>query len=237
MTIPHKEHLLRFAREDQSREWVIDPIAQRIGAANTLVVRAGEDGGRGWCSVHNTDAEGILAPLRARLSSLAGVRMGIIGAGGAARAAAVALADAGATVLIHNRTHERAEALAAHVNQLDGPHQGLASVASALDLASCRVLINATPVGMAGGGAGDEAGAMAIDEETLASLGNDSIVFDTVYNPAETRLLRAAGERGLTTIGGSEMFIAQAALQFRLWTNREAPISLMSRVLDETLAR
>ncbi|MCA9307617.1 MAG: type I 3-dehydroquinate dehydratase, partial [Phycisphaerales bacterium] len=109
VTIPHKEHLLRFAREDQSRDWTIDPIADRIGAANTLVVRAGEEGGTGGCSVHNTDAEGVLAPLRARLGTLEGVRIGIIGAGGAARAAAVSLADAGATILIHNRSRDRAE--------------------------------------------------------------------------------------------------------------------------------
>ncbi|MCA9306569.1 MAG: hypothetical protein KDA16_08545, partial [Phycisphaerales bacterium] len=124
--------------------------------------------------------------------------------------------------------------LAAHINALRGPHEGSASVAHQGDLASCRVLINATPVGMAGGAGGDEVGAMAIDAATLDSLGKDAIVFDTVYNPAETALLRGAGERGLTTIGGREMFIAQAALQFRLWTGREAPVALMSRILDET---
>lgn len=234
VTIPHKEHLLRFAQEDQSRDWLIDPIASRIGAANTLVISADARH-----SVHNTDAEGILAPLRARLGSFQGRRIGIIGAGGAARAAAVALADAGATILIHNRTRERGAALAAHINNLDGPHEGTAALASAPDLASCEVIINATPIGMAGvkkeGDDPDRADESPIAEDILRSLVETAIIFDTVYNPPETPLIRRASERGLTTIGGGEMFIAQAALQFRLWTGRDAPMSLMSRVLVETL--
>lgn len=232
VTIPHKGHLLRFAREDRSREWVIDPIAARTGAANTLVVSDEGEGGR--CSVHNTDAEGVLAPLRERLGVLSGRRVGVIGAGGAARAAAVALADAGATVLIHNRTGERASELVAHINGLEGPHEGPASVASAPDLASCEVVINATPIGMTGG---DAEGESALDASVLGVMDETAIIFDTVYNPPETPLIRAASERGLTTIGGREMFIAQAALQFRLWTGREAPVALFGRVLDETLPR
>lgn len=232
VTSPHKEHLLRFAREDQSRDWTIDPIAQRIGAANTLVVSPD-----GECSVHNTDAEGVLAPLRERLGALEGRRIGVIGAGGAARAAAVALADAGATILIHNRTHERAAALAAHINALDGPHQGHAATASPDDLASCEVVVNATPIGMktsADAGAPDRS---PLPDAVLDALPGTAIVFDTVYNPADTPLLRSASERGLTTIPGAEMFITQAALQSRLWTGREPPISLFRRVLAETIAR
>lgn len=227
VTIPHKEHLFRFAREDQSRDWLIDPIAQRIGAANTLVISREHRH-----SVHNTDAEGILAPLRARLGALQGRRVAILGAGGVARAGAVALADAGATVLIHTRTRPRGEALVAHVNELQGPHEGKASLAGPDDLRSCEVIINATPVGMTGA---EDSASSPVAEEILSSLHETTIVFDTVYTPAITPLLRAASERGLTTIGGGEMFIAQAALQFRLWTGRDAPIALMARVLEETL--
>lgn len=251
VTIPHKEHLLRFAREELSRQdddtcddissaphWHIDPSASDSGAANTLAVRRGTHGRITACIVRNTDGPAALEALQQRFSTLATARVGILGAGGAARSIASELLRAGAGVVIFNRTLKRAEELARDFSTRFGPRIEAASLGALTDH-PCDALINCTPVGMTGGPAPDESPVTESQLRQCASLSSARshtlIVMDTVYNPLETPLLRFARNERLVTIDGLQMFVRQAAAQFHEWTNHTAPISLFDRVARETL--
>lgn len=229
VTIPHKEHLVRFAREDRSRRWSLDTIAECSGSANTIVVEPD-----GACRAINTDGPGALAALRTRLpGSLAGVPITMLGAGGAARALAAAFALEGAAVAVCNRTRDRADRLVADLTAA-GPLPGTIRAADWADFGRLghHVLINCTPIGMVGGP--DPSGS-SLPLGSLDHAPKDLIVMDTVYNPVETPLLRMAHASGRPAIDGRAMFVAQAALQFEAWTGRPAPKDLFHRILLETL--
>lgn len=186
VTAPFKVAMLSIADE-------VDPVASRVGAVNTLVNREGR-----WYGA-NTDVEGFLAPLAGRIT-LKGTRATILGAGGAARAVAVALSSQGSQVTVSAR---RAEA-AASIARLAGGSVGEFPPRPG----SWDVLVNTTPAGTA----------------TIESLRMDGeIVFDLVYVPAETPLMRAAREAGCLAIGGIEMLVAQAERQFEIWTGQRPP--------------
>jgi 3-dehydroquinate dehydratase/shikimate dehydrogenase len=180
---------------------VIDPLAKQVGAINTITVRSGR-----WLGA-NTDVEGFLAPLVRRIS-LEGARVSVIGAGGAARAVAVALASRRAKVTICARKTDEARAIADLVGGSAGDFPPRPS--------SWDVLVNATPVGS--------------EKKPGTPMGNvpldGAIVFDLVYAPADTELLRSARAAGCQTIGGIEMLIAQAERQFELWTGQRPPAGL-----------
>ena len=178
----------------------VDPVARRVGAINTLVVRDGR-----WIGA-NTDVEGFLAPLAGRIA-LRGIRATVLGAGGAARAVAVALADQGSRVTICARRHEAAEAIARATGASAGPWPPRPG--------SWDVLVNATTAGA--DGTTNPVPDLPLDGE---------IVFDLVYAPAETPLLAAARSAGCLAIGGLEMLIAQAERQFQLWTGQRPPAGL-----------
>lgn len=221
VTLPHKEHLVRFVRERGGR---VEPLAARAGAANTLVV---EEGGALVCT--NTDAPAAADALAEGLGRTAdagdpfeGMRIAVLGAGGVARAVAVGLADAGATVVVFNRTPERAERLAREVMSAEHPDAGLCGPLSGRVVAGrwsemgcgCfHAFVNCTPVGMEGGPAPLES---PLSEDV--SLDDRVTVMDTVYAPRETPLLRAARSRGARTVDGWGMFMRQAARQFERWT-------------------
>ncbi len=225
VTIPHKENLLRFVAE---RGGKIEPLTQRIGAANTLTVR---DDGSLYAS--NTDYAGALGAVCESLSieprELKGQRVAVIGAGGAARAIVAGFAQQGAAVRVYNRTFERAAALAADFADLPG--QVAALRFEELPQAGCQVVINCTPIGMH---PQPDASPLA-NLRSLPHWGPGTIVFDTIYNPVSTKLLRDARAAGCLTIAGTEMFVRQAAAQFTLWTGDEAPIDVFRRVLLEHL--
>jgi shikimate dehydrogenase len=186
----------------------LDPLARRVGAINTLVVRNGR-----WCGA-NTDVHGFSSPLERRLK-VKGVRASILGAGGAARAVAVALADLGASVTVCARRPEAAREIADLAGGAVGqfpPRQG-----------SWDVLINTTPAGP------DAARISPIDGVPL----DGEIVFDLVYAPAETRLLADARAAGCMTIGGLEMLVAQAERQFELWTGHRPPPGLFQTAAEQ----
>ncbi|MEM8835364.1 MAG: type I 3-dehydroquinate dehydratase [Planctomycetota bacterium] len=203
VTIPHKEHLVRLAREDTSRTWRVDPLVERLGAANTISVQ--DDGGV-WVS--NTDAHGAIAPILRALErdDLPGVRVGVLGSGGAARAVLGGAIDAGADISVFARSLDKAKALVYHLG-------GRAHTLDAIGDIELDVLVNCTPLGMAGGPDPD---ASPIDREALR--GSRALVMDTVYRPLETPLLQDSRELGLRVIDGSEMFVAQACAQFETWT-------------------
>lgn len=218
VTIPHKEHLVRFVEE---RGGVVEPFAAAIGAGNTLMVRPD-----GMLECANTDGPAVVGALACALAveadGLRGLRVAVVGAGGAARAAAGALALAGASVVIFNRTIARAESLAERLRALRRADGSPVKVAAGkLDSLGCgcfEVVVNGTPVGMAGGPAPDES--PLPDDMPL----DDSVtVFDTVYSPRRTPLIREAQSRGARVIDGVAMFIRQAAMQFERWTGEAMP--------------
>ena len=147
-------------------------------------------------------------------------KVSIIGAGGAARAIAFGLKEKGCDITIYNRTIERAEKLSNDVKCRFERFEEINNLDS-------DILINTTPVGMF-----PEVNRTPVPENVLKE---GMIVFDAVYNPIETKLLRDARERGCHTVNGLTMFINQAAEQFRLWTNIDPPIDLMSKVVREIL--
>lgn len=189
----------------------IEPVAKRIGAVNTVWRRAGK-----WRGT-NTDVDGVVQPL-SRCLRLANASVLIAGYGGAARAAAIALSDARARVTITGRNLRNAHALA----QVAG---GEALTLEAAQKRTFDVLVNATPVGM-----------YPREDQTL--FGGHipaQIVFDMVYNPRETLLLKRAKDRGCAVIPGSEMLLEQAVRQFEIWTGETAPRAAMQSALDHAL--
>ncbi|MBL8746264.1 MAG: type I 3-dehydroquinate dehydratase [Phycisphaerae bacterium] len=230
VTIPHKEHLVRFARGDSSRQWTIDPLAARCGAANTIVVN--DDAS---CRALNTDATAASETLRESLGDdWASHRVAILGAGGVARAVAAAVVEAGGRVAVHARNRDRADRLVADLSD-GGVSRGALTVGDwgALADLGASVVVNCTPIGMSGR---PDSAESPLSLQELRKLGAVALIFDTVYNPPETPLLRQARDLGLKTAGGAEMFVAQAAAQFEAWTGRPAPKALFRSVLLETLA-
>jgi 3-dehydroquinate dehydratase/shikimate dehydrogenase len=202
VTMPYKESILSHLDNSDSH-------STKIGASNT-VVRAQDGKLYGF----NTDTAGIVRPLERRLNTLEGARILVLGAGGAARAAVFGLKERGAEVYILNRSVAPAKKLA---------HQARARMVKRQDLKKLAfdVIINATPVGM-----GNTRETPLQDKEI-----NARYVFDMVYDPAETRLLKLAKERGAQIIPGIEMFVHQAARQFEIWTGKPAPWDDMLRVV------
>lgn len=206
VTIPYKQAI--FARLS-----ACDPLAKRLGAVNTVVVRAGRLYG------YNTDYAGVLAALKGRVK-LEGCRALLVGAGGAARAAAFALADSGARLSIFARRQAPARELARAAG-------GVAIERSQIRRQSFDLIVNATPVGMTP----DQHSPLTAAEVSAPA------VFDMVYKPIETPLLRMAEKKGLRAISGLDMLIAQGAAQCTLWTGKPAPIGLMRRAGLAALGR
>jgi 3-dehydroquinate dehydratase / shikimate dehydrogenase len=208
VTLPHKERILR--RLDGC-----DPLAARIGAVNTVVVRSG-----GKLHGYNTDYVGVLRALEERMP-LRGSRVLIVGAGGAARAVAFALAEAGASVCVTARRFSRARALARAVGSE-------AIVRNRVAREFFDAIVNATPVGMH----------PHVERSPLAARElNCRLVFDTIYRPRVTQLLKLAARRGIETVSGLEMFIAQGAAQWEIWMGERAPVAIMRREVVSALAR
>jgi 3-dehydroquinate dehydratase / shikimate dehydrogenase len=201
VTIPHKQRILRHLD-------AVDTLAKRIGAVNTVWRKGGK-----WRGT-NTDVEGVLKPL-SRHVRLPRASVLIAGYGGAARAAAIGLSDAGAKVTITGRNLAAASAL------------GRAAKADAVTLEQAHklhfdALVHATPVGMYPN----------TDDCLFRERIPAEIVLDMVYNPAETLLLKSAEQQGCTVIPGSQMLIEQAARQFEIWTGESAPRSVMQSALE-----
>jgi len=211
VTIPHKESVLPFLDD-------IDHTASKIGAINTIVNQNGKLIG------YNTDCMAAVMGLECSLKetgeTLNNKRISIIGAGGAARAIAFGLKEKGCDITIFNRTIERAEKLSHDVQCRFESFEEIHKLDS-------DILINTTSIGMF-----PDVNQTPVPKNILKE---GMIVFDAVYNPIETRLLREANENGCHTVNGLSMFINQAAEQFRLWTNIDPPKGLMSKVVKERL--
>ena len=233
ITIPHKENALRYLKEKGA---TIDPLAERIGAINTIVIEeesgvrsqeSGEKKLRGFSSDYAAILDSITSALRIDREQLKHYRVAVLGAGGTGRTAVAALAHYGATVVVYNRTFEKAEALAKEFNGRTG--KVVAAKWDKLCDSCCQIYVNTTSVGMS-----PKVGASPFDGNNPA-LDASHLVFDTIYNPIETKLLRHARERGAKTISGIEMFVRQAAAQFEAWTGAPAPMTLMRQVVEDRL--
>ena len=207
VTMPHK---------DQAFECVDDvtDTARRLRAVNCVTRRSSD----GALVGDSTDGPGLVLALRRGAGfEPAGRRCLVVGAGGAARAIVLALAEAGAAeVVVVNRTAARAEVAAALAGDVG-------RVGAAADAADVDLLVQATSVGMAGvGSSGD--GALPIDPERLRP---GQVVVDIVVHPPRTALLEAAARRGAVAVGGLGMLVHQAALALGQWTGRPAPVEAM----------
>lgn len=211
VTIPHKEHALQWLKRSGGR---VSQTAMRCGAVNTLW-----RGAAGW-EGDNTDATGVLAALNgcawASRGGLRGKRAAILGAGGVARAVLAALVEQGCEVTVFNRSLERAAGLSREFACSVAPWGQRVTIGADL-------VVNCTSVGMH----------PDVDATPLpaGALRPEMLVFDTVYAPAQTRLVREAGERGCATLGGVELFLAQAAEQFERWHGCAAPRETMRSAL------
>jgi len=205
VTIPFKVGLFDLVDEAYA-------VARRIGAINTIRVVDGR-----WLG-GNTDASGFLGPLQERVT-LAGQRIAVLGAGGAARAVLVALGSGGCSVRLHARNRSQAEEVAVITSAEIGPWPP--------EPGSWDILVNCTPLGMY----------PKVDETPMpADQLTGKYVYDLVYNPATTRLLREAAAAGCQTIGGLEMLVAQAREQFQWWTGTRAPSGVMREAALKRLA-
>jgi 3-dehydroquinate dehydratase / shikimate dehydrogenase len=198
VTLPHKQRIFEYLDE-------CEPLAEEIGAVNTVTVRRD-----GKLVGSNTDHVGVLRALEGKLQ-LRGSSVVILGAGGAARAAAFAVAKAGAEVLVCARREKAAKELARAVH-------GDVLRRAALRKEKFEAILNATPVGMH-----PHAGSSPLEPAEL----NCSLVMDLIYRPLQTKLLRMAAARGIRTVSGVEMFLAQGITQWELWMGSRAPEAAM----------
>lgn len=205
VTIPHKTEIIKFLDK-------VDKVAQRLGAVNTVV------NNDGILTGYNTDWLGAILPLE-KITTLDDKIVALIGAGGAARAVAYAVTKSGAKLTIYNRSLKEAKKLA---EEFDGEACSLNNLEKIKD---ADIIFNATPVGMY----------PHLNETPIPVklIRKNQIVFDAIYTPFETKLLRDAKKRGAQIILGAEMFVMQGAAQFELYTGMKAPVEVMRKVLEK----
>jgi 3-dehydroquinate dehydratase/shikimate dehydrogenase len=228
ITIPHKENALRYLKEKGGE---VDALAESIGAINTIVIQRNLKSQisdlRGFSTDYAAILDSITSALGISREQLSNYRVAVLGAGGTGRTAVAALAHYGATVVVYNRTFERAAALAGEFNGHSG--KVVAARMEKLCDSCCEIFINTTSVGMH----------PLVDASPIDGLGvtfdSKMLVFDAIYNPMRTRLLQTAEAAGAKTIGGVEMFVRQAAGQFEAWTGKNAPAELMRQVVERRL--
>jgi len=218
VTMPHKVAIMNLLDD-------IDKGSSLVGAVNTVV----NDGGK--LIGYNTDVDGIISVLEEKVHSLKGLKALLIGAGGVARACIVALVSKGCKeIIIMNRTLNKAKSM---VEELSKKLKMICNVEEITieslrrAISSVDLLINATPIGTYPN----------LDESIIPQelIKKDMVVFDVVYNPKKTKLIRDAEKMGAKTIPGYEMFVGQGAASFKLWTGIDAPIDVMRRAVLKAL--
>lgn len=210
VTNPHKQAVMEYLDE-------VDETAERIGAVNTVKIDDGKLYG------YNTDAHGFISTLKAEYGELEGARVALFGAGGAARACIAALLDERASVSLFARNEEKGTALA---EEFDIPFEGSAGDRQMSD--DFDIVVNATPLGTAGSN-------VNFAPLTAPQLRGLKLIYDLVYNPPETSLMREAKEAEVPAISGLEMVIAQGAKQFEIWTGKQAPEKEMRAAIKKRL--
>ena len=214
-TMPHKEELVPLMDE-------LDPDAALIGAVNTVCIRDGRAYG------YNTDGEGFLRALADEGIDLAGQKVVVLGAGGAAKAVCLKLAQAGAAVTVCNRTLDKAQAICDHDPEHLSP-AGFTAQELAREAARCDLLVNCTSLGMAGAAGQFE------EFSFLDHLKPGVPVVDLIYAPAQTELLRQAKSRGHKTANGLGLLVNQAVLSLEHFTQTEIDAAEMKRYIADVL--
>ena len=220
LTIPLKEKALEIVEPDT--------MARDIGAVNTIEFSDDTIDGITGIAGHNTDGIGAVKALTASGVDIPDSRVLILGAGGAARAVAYQLAKDGARVTIANRTLGKAQELAGNVRSVgDASGTGLEELPGLT--ANADIIINTTSVGM-----------HPDTDRTLVTadmMHTGQVIFDIVYSPLETRLLREAKNAGAVTIDGIRMLVLQGAESFRIWTGIEPPVGVMEQAVRDVLGK
>lgn len=209
VTLPHKENAIKFIDK-------VDEIAQKIGAINTI---KNEDS---FLIGRNTDAEGANKALLDAGCEITGKNIVIIGAGGAAKAISYSLASDTKKITIINRTEDRAKKLVNELKSRMGlniENKKYSEILLREEIGNADILINATPVGMFP--------TIDISPVSKKILHGDLFVFDLIYNPLETQLIKDSKEIGCQTLSGLDMLVNQGALAFEWWTNRKPNLELM----------
>jgi len=217
VTMPHKLAIVPLLDH-------LDPLAEKIGAVNTVVNKSGILTG------YNTDATGFIKALLDNCIYTQGQRVVVLGAGGVSRAICFALAEKKYEICIVNRTYTKALKLANEVSNMfnkdieayEMNEKNLQSI-----LSEANILVNATSVGMDS----------TIEKTPVAAalLSSELVVFDTIYCPIETKLLKSAKNNGAKVIGGLDMLLWQGAIAFKLWTGLEAPFDTMKKEVSSIL--
>ena len=219
VTMPHKVSIINFLDK-------IDESASLVGAVNTVVNHDGDLIG------YNTDVDGVVSALKTVTHSLLGSRALLIGAGGAARACIVALVSLGCKeIVVLNRTLDKAKSMIKELSKkLDiiCTVGELTSSSLKRTMSSINILLNATPIG-----AYPKLNESIIKPEFFRV--KDIVVFDVVYKPKKTKLIKDAERVGAKIIPGYEMFVGQGAKSFKLWTGINAPIEIMKKAVLEVL--
>ncbi len=214
VTLPHKQNALKFAKREKD---VVEEITYKIGAANTIIVAEERT-----VKLYNTDWSGamkaVCVTLKCEPSDLAGIVAAVAGAGGVARAIVAGLTEAGCDVTVYNRTVEKAEKLAEEFGCESLP-------LDKLNKSKATLLVNCTSIGMS-----PNIKKSIINKKYLSS---DMVVFDTVYNPPKTKLLKDAEDAGAKIVSGVDMFVNQAALQYKLFTGIDANEEVMRNILSD----
>lgn len=230
VTIPHKQSVAGLARE-------LSPLAERLGAVNVLVPMAGG----GWHGT-NTDVEGFCAPLRRGGATWGGKQAVVLGCGGSARAVVAGLVELGfGSIQLAGR---RSEALQAFLQDCQAWAPQLQALSWASDspelaqaLAAADLVVNTTPVGMASASQPDAALACPLAEAELAALQPGCCVYDIIYTPRPTALLKRASALGCRSLDGLEMLVEQGAAALRLWSGRnDVPVEVMRAAAEAALA-
>ncbi|MCK4937470.1 MAG: shikimate dehydrogenase [Methanosarcinales archaeon] len=214
LTIPLKEKALRLVEPD--------PLAEAVGAVNTIEFRGDSIIG------HNTDGIGALNSLKSSGVVIPHSEVLLLGAGGAARAVAYQLASKGARVTIANRTPERAVELATNVSSVGRAEgTGLEDLTSLVE--QSHIIINTTSVGMH-----PDTDQTLVTEDMLHA---GQVVFDLVYNPLWTKLLKEANKARAITVDGIKMLVLQGVESFRIWTGADPPVDIMERAVRDVLGK
>ncbi len=235
LTVPHK--LLALEMVDE-----LDASAKRWGAVNTIRFE-GRNGKAEWLPLHqfepasaegpfeirshgfNTDADGLVMSLREDLGlELRGAKILLLGAGGAGRAAALRLASENAELFLVNRTQSKAEEIAAEIKK----QFSAAQITVGYPKTDVDLLLNATSLGL-------KADDLSPLDEKLFSLKQTRAVYDMIYRPAETPLLKSAKAAGCKTANGLGMLLHQGVKAFEIWTGKPAPVEVMRRALEENV--
>ncbi|MEJ7860636.1 MAG: shikimate dehydrogenase [Pyrinomonadaceae bacterium] len=211
VTIPHKTAIIKHLD-------FIDETAEKIGAVNTVNIE------RGKLCGYNTDAEGFIEPLKNIYGDLSGAKIALLGAGGAARACVYALVKQKANVQIFARNVEKAQSLADEFKVRGSRFKVQGESYEHFD-----IVVNTTPLGTKG----------VLENQTPATaeqIQHINLIYDLVYNPFETQLIKEAKQAFVPTIGGMAMLVGQAMAQFKAWTGKDAPLKEMSAAVLKRLS-